>query len=71
MFCPDCFSDVRLVVDGKMMSEDELLHLPKAPKTIERRLTHKRWCPSNASLITLDSITFNSNYTKSYWSKGQ
>lgn len=66
MFCPECLATVYLIVDGKRMSEDELLHLPKAPKAIERKLTHKRWCSSQDHLMQI-----HSDYTKSYWSKGQ
>jgi len=62
MFCPDCFAEVYLVVDGKEMTEDELLHLRVAPKSIERKLVHKKWCPSHDNLVRSQS-----DYGRSYW----
>lgn len=66
MFCLDCFATVYLIVDGKEMTEDELLHLRVPPKSIERRLTHKRWCPNQDNLGNMKP-----DYSKAFWSKGQ
>lgn len=45
--CPECGMSGYLVVDGNEMTEEQLLHLRFAPKTIERRpIPHLRWCPS-------------------------
>lgn len=47
MVCPDCGSSSYLIVDGKEMTQYELLHLAHAPKKIERRLPHAVWCTSD------------------------
>lgn len=44
MRCPECGVRVVLEVDGEVMSEETLLHLPRAPKTITRHMIHKVWC---------------------------
>lgn len=49
MICPDCGCSDYLVVDGVEMTEDQLLHLPRAPKKIKRRLPHNLRCPSEAN----------------------
>jgi hypothetical protein len=46
MRCPDCGMTSYLRVDGRMMTEDQINHLPRPPRKIERRLPHKVWCPS-------------------------
>jgi hypothetical protein len=66
MYCPDCFSTVYLIVDGKEMSEDELMNLRAAPKSIERKLTHKRWCPNHNHLVQLQQL----DYSQSAWVRG-
>lgn len=51
MVCPDCGSSSYLLVDGREMTQYELLHLAHAPDKIERKLPHAPWCTSDDNRI--------------------
>lgn len=51
--CPDCGSSSYLMVDGRRMSREMLLRLPRAPKEIKRVLPHQVWCPSQENRLSL------------------
>lgn len=46
MKCDRCGLTSYLIVDGKEMTEEQLLRLRRAPKKIERRLPHDIRCDS-------------------------
>jgi hypothetical protein len=49
--CPICMGHETLIVDGKFMSEETLLALSFAPKTIVREMHHKLWCNSEQNIL--------------------
>lgn len=51
IICPECGMSVRTFVDGREMTEDEIRRMKYAPKKIERRLTHMRWCTKQEALF--------------------
>lgn len=63
MVCPECGSSSYLVVDGREMTQYDLLHLSRAPKRIERHLPHARWCTRRRAAYMSDSATRWQRYT--------
>lgn len=51
IICPECGASVQTFVDGREITEDELLHMRYQPRKIERRLTHARWCTKYEVLL--------------------
>lgn len=51
--CAECDGWLHIEADGKWVTEAELLHLPHAPRSIERRIVHKVWCPSEDHRMSL------------------
>lgn len=44
--CPTCGSKELLIVDGKYMTEEELLHLSSPPREIKHEMYHDLKCDS-------------------------
>lgn len=63
MVCPDCGSSSYLVVNGREMTYDDLLHLRYAPKKIELRLPHALWCPSEQNRMQVLHLTLTPPHT--------
>lgn len=47
MTCPECGGWLVIEADGVRVSQDGLLHSPRAPRKINRRMIHMRWCTEN------------------------
>jgi hypothetical protein len=42
--CEECGHEIYLVVDGKHMTEEQLMHYDRIPKSIIWHLDHELWC---------------------------
>lgn len=51
IICPECGMGEQIIVDGRIVTEDELLYMRYPPRKIERRLTHLRWCTKQDILM--------------------
>lgn len=44
MECSECKAEVFLVVDGKILTEEQLGSLRYAPQNMKHHVNHARWC---------------------------
>lgn len=57
MTCPDCDGWLVIEADGRRVSHEELLHLPRAPRSIKRRMIHKVWCQSDENRVLTSEVS--------------
>lgn len=49
--CEECGRKWYLVVDGKHITEDQLLHMDRIPKSIKWYQDHELWCTKQEKRI--------------------